>query len=87
MICEIDETAAAGVMAQKDGIRRLADEALRHKSERIGVPEPHHLKLVQLEMELLEHLRRIYTGLAGGQGFRAAGSRQQRLNTAMYPGI
>jgi hypothetical protein len=25
------------------------------------VPEPEHLKLVQLEMELLEHLRRIYT--------------------------
>jgi phosphate:Na+ symporter len=60
-ICENDETAAAGVMAQKDEIRRLADEALRHQSERIAVPEPEHLKLVQLEMELLEHLRRIYT--------------------------
>ncbi|MGB7932929.1 MAG: Na/Pi cotransporter family protein [Gammaproteobacteria bacterium] len=60
-ICETDETAAAGVMAQKDEIRRLADEALRHQSERIGVQEPQHLKLVQLEMELLEHLRRIYT--------------------------
>jgi phosphate:Na+ symporter len=60
-ICETDETAAAGVMAQKDEIRRLADEALRHQSERIAVQEPQHLKLVQLEMELLEHLRRIYT--------------------------
>jgi len=60
-ICENDETAAAAVMAQKDEIRRLADEALRHQSERIAVQEPQHLKLVQLEMELLEHLRRIYT--------------------------
>jgi phosphate:Na+ symporter len=48
-------------MARKDEIRRLADEALRHQSERIAVPEPEHLKLIQLEMELLEHLRRIYT--------------------------
>jgi phosphate:Na+ symporter len=60
-ICENDETAAAAVMAQKDEIRRLADEALRRQSERIAVQEPQHLKLVQLEMELLEHLRRIYT--------------------------
>ena len=56
-----DETAAAGVLALKDEIRRLADEALRRQSERIAVPEPRHLKLVQLEMELLENLRRIYT--------------------------
>jgi phosphate:Na+ symporter len=60
-ICENDETAAAGVMAQKDDIRRLADDALRHQSMRIAVPEPQHLKLIQMEMELLEHLRRIYT--------------------------
>jgi phosphate:Na+ symporter len=60
-ICEKDETAAAGVLALKDEIRRLADEALRRQSERIAVPEPRHLKLVQLEMELLENLRRIYT--------------------------
>jgi phosphate:Na+ symporter len=60
-IGENDETAAAGVMAQKEDIRRLAEQALRHQSERIAVSEPQHLKLVQLEMELLEHLRRIYT--------------------------
>jgi phosphate:Na+ symporter len=60
-ICEKDETAAAGVIALKDEIRRLADEALRRQSERIAVPEPQHLKQVQLEMELLENLRRIYT--------------------------
>jgi len=60
-ICEKDETAAAAVLAQKDEIRRLADEALKLQSERIAVSEPQHLKLIQLEMELLENLRRIYT--------------------------
>jgi len=60
-ICEKDETAAAGVIALKDDIRRLADEVLKRQSERIAVSEPQHLKLVQLEMELLENLRRIYT--------------------------
>jgi phosphate:Na+ symporter len=58
---ENDETAAAAVIAQKDRIRRLQEEALQHQSQRIAVQEPKHLKLVQLEMELLGHLRRIYT--------------------------
>ena len=60
-IRENDETAAAEVIALKDEIRRYADTALQRQSERIGVREPMHLKLVQLEMEILEHLRRIYT--------------------------
>jgi phosphate:Na+ symporter len=60
-IREDDETAAAEVIALKDEIRRFADTALQRQSERIGVREPMHLKLVQLEMEILEHLRRIYT--------------------------
>jgi phosphate:Na+ symporter len=60
-IRENDETAAAGVIALKDEIRRLSDATLQRQSERIGVKEPHHLALIQLEMELLEHLRRIYT--------------------------
>jgi phosphate:Na+ symporter len=60
-ICEKDEAAAAGVLALKDEIRRIAATALQHQSERIGVRGPQHLKLVQLEMELPEQLRRIYT--------------------------
>ena len=60
-ICEKDETAAAAVIALKDDISRLADEARRRQSERIALQEPRHLELVQLEMELLESLRRIYT--------------------------
>jgi phosphate:Na+ symporter len=60
-IRESDETAAAAVIALKDDIRRLAEQALQLQSERIAVKEPGHLLLVQLEMEVLEHLRRIYT--------------------------
>jgi len=60
-IRENDETAAAAVIALKDDIRKLAEQALRLQSERIAVREPGHLLLVQLEMELLENLRRIYT--------------------------
>ena len=45
----------------KDEIRHLADAALQRQTERIAVREPQHLALIQLEMEILEHLRRIYT--------------------------
>ncbi len=60
-IRENDENAAAEVLALKDEIRRLSDLALQRQSERIGTREPRHLERVQLEMEALEHLRRIYT--------------------------
>jgi len=60
-IREDDEKAAAEVIALKDEIRRLSNAALQRQSERIGVREPGHLELVQMEMEILEHLRRIYT--------------------------
>jgi phosphate:Na+ symporter len=60
-IRENDENAAAEVIALKDEIRQLADAALQRQTERIAVREPQHLALIQLEMEILEHLRRIYT--------------------------
>jgi len=60
-IRENDENAAAEVIALKDDIRRLSDAALERQAERIALREPRHLELVQVEMELLEHLRRIYT--------------------------
>lgn len=60
-IRENDEIAAAEVIALKDDIRLLADQALQLQAERIAVRDPGHLQLVQLEMEILEHLRRIYT--------------------------
>ncbi len=60
-IRENDENAAAEVIALKDEIRHLSDLALQRQSERIAIREPRHLELVQLEMGMLEHLRRIYT--------------------------
>jgi phosphate:Na+ symporter len=60
-IRENDETAAAEVIALKDDIRHMADEALAHQSKRIAVKGAGHLELVRLEMELLDNLRRIYT--------------------------
>jgi len=60
-IRENDENAAAEVIALKDEIRHLSDLALQRQAERIAVKEPRHLELVQVEMEILEHLRRIYT--------------------------
>jgi phosphate:Na+ symporter len=60
-IRENDENAAAEVIALKDEIRRLSEAALARQSERIGIRDPRHLELIQVEMEVLEHLRRIYT--------------------------
>jgi phosphate:Na+ symporter len=56
-----DETAAAGVIALKEDIRRMAEEALQRQTQRIAVKEAGHIELMQLEMELLDNLRRIYT--------------------------
>jgi phosphate:Na+ symporter len=58
---ENDEQAAADVLAIKDDIRRLADEALTLQSARIGAPEARNIELVRLELEVLDSLRRIYT--------------------------
>jgi phosphate:Na+ symporter len=60
-IRDSDEQAAAGVIALKDDIRRLADEALARQSQRIGVAETRNIELIRLEFEILDNLRRIYT--------------------------
>ncbi len=56
-----DEQAAASVLALKDEVRRLADEALARQSERIGVAETGNIELIRLEFEVLDNLRRLYT--------------------------
>jgi phosphate:Na+ symporter len=60
-IRDSDEQAAADVIAVKDDIRRLADEALVRQSQRIGVAETRNIELIRLEFEVLDNLRRIYT--------------------------
>ena len=56
-----DAQAAASVLALKDEVRRLADEALARQAERIGVAETGNLELIRLEFEVLDNLRRLYT--------------------------
>jgi len=56
-----DEQAAAAVIAVKDDIRRLCDEALAGQSLRLGVTETRNIQLIRLEFEILDNLRRIYT--------------------------
>ena len=60
-IRDSDEQAAADVIAVKDDIRRLADEALARQSQRIGAAETRNIELIRLEFEVLDNLRRIYT--------------------------
>ena len=60
-IRESDEEAAETVIRIKDDIRRLADEALAQQSQRIGATEESNIKLIRLEFEVLDNLRRIYT--------------------------
>jgi phosphate:Na+ symporter len=60
-ICESDEQAAADVIAVKDDIRRLADDALARQSQRIGTAETRNIELIRFEFEVLDNLRRIYT--------------------------
>ena len=60
-IREEDEQAAAAVLALKDDVRRLGDDALARQSERIGVAETGNIEQIRLEFEVLDNLRRIYT--------------------------
>jgi phosphate:Na+ symporter len=60
-IRDSDEQAAADVIAIKDEVRRLSDEALARQTETIGVAETRNIDLIRLEFEILDNLRRIYT--------------------------
>jgi phosphate:Na+ symporter len=56
-----DQQAAEDVIAVKDDVQRLADQALALQSQRIGASDLHNLEVVRLEFEILDNLRRIYT--------------------------
>jgi len=56
-----DESLAAEVIALKEHIQHSVDAILRNQASRIGVETGKHLLLVRLELELVDHLRRIYT--------------------------
>ena len=56
-----DESLAAEVIALKEQIQHSVDAILKNQAGRIGVETGKHLLLVRLELELVDHLRRIYT--------------------------
>ena len=56
-----DENAAAEVITLKEQIRHGVDEILKNQASRITVESSKDLLLVRLELETLDHLRRIYT--------------------------
>ncbi len=60
-IRENDENFAAKVIAVKDQVRHQVDEILKNQSKRISVSTSQHLLLVRLELEFVNHLRRMYT--------------------------
>ena len=60
-IRENDENLAAEVIAVKDQIRHQVDEILKNQSKRISVSTSKHLLLLRLELEFVNHLRRMYT--------------------------
>jgi phosphate:Na+ symporter len=55
-----DQRAAQQVMAVKGEINHQIQEALRHQAEKLVV-EKSRLPVLRVEMEVLDHMRRIYT--------------------------
>lgn len=60
-IKENDEISAAKVITTKDQIRRQVDEILKNQTKRISVTTSKHLLLLRLELEFVNHLRRMYS--------------------------
>jgi phosphate:Na+ symporter len=56
-----DESLAAEVIALKEQIQHTVDAILKNQASRISIETGKHLLLVRLELELVDHLRRIYT--------------------------
>ena len=56
-----DEAIAAEVIALKEQIQHSVDNILKNQASRISIQTGKHLLLVRLELELVDHLRHIYT--------------------------
>lgn len=59
-VMENDQKAAQEVIAMKNTVTRLAEEAQAHQAERLVAPEPGRLEAYTLEIDLIEKLKRIY---------------------------
>jgi phosphate:Na+ symporter len=56
-----DQNAAESVMLLKGTISSQADELLARKARRLAPDDPNYLKIVRIEMSVIDHLRHIYT--------------------------
>ena len=56
-----DEAIASEVIALKEKIQHSVDDILKNQASRISIQTSKHLLLLRLELELVDHLRRIYT--------------------------
>jgi phosphate:Na+ symporter len=56
-----DQNAAESVMLLKDTISSQSDELLARKARRLTPDDPNYLKVVRIEMSVIDQLRRIYT--------------------------
>ena len=59
-IVENDQKAAQGVIAAKDEINRLIEDAEAHQMERLVADEPGRLAAYAIEVDIIEKLKRIY---------------------------
>jgi phosphate:Na+ symporter len=56
-----DENAAAEVILVREHVRHSVDQILKNQASRIGIQTSKQLLLVRLELEMVDHIRRIYT--------------------------
>ena len=59
-VMQNDQKAAQEVIAMKNTVSRLAENAQAHQAERLVAPEPGRLEAYTLEIDLIEKLKRIY---------------------------
>jgi len=55
-----DRALARTVIAAKEDVNGLVDDAERHLMFRLGAEEPHRLSSFRVESEIVEHLKRVY---------------------------
>ena len=56
-----DQNAAEAVVMMKETQRRLADELLSRKAERLATDDPHCNELARMQMSFVDQMRRVYT--------------------------
>ncbi len=59
-VTQDSEEAARVVVSMKSEINAMAAAAARHQAQRLVAPEPHRLRAYNVEMDVLENLKRIY---------------------------